>query len=33
VRDSLLYVGASRAVSLLTVIAPLEIGQKLGLTE
>jgi DNA helicase IV len=33
VRDSLLYVGASRAVSLLTVIAPVEIGQKLGLTE
>jgi hypothetical protein len=29
----LLYVGASRAVSLLTVIAPVEIGQKLGLTE
>jgi len=26
-------VGASRAVSLLTVIAPVEIGQKLGLTE
>ena len=32
-RDDLLYVGASRAVSLLTVIAPAEVGEKLGLTE
>ena len=32
-RDDLLYVGASRAVSLLTVIAPAEVGEKLSLTE
>ena len=31
VKDELLYVGASRAVSLLTVIAPLPVAERLGI--